>query len=145
MFTVRKFSTNDMFSVIRLSSENLTERYNPNLFNYFYETFPKGFWVCEIHHKIVGFLVGIKLSHEIAKILMLSVSNTYQNQGIGSKLLLSFLREITLQNIKKVELEVSTKNYNAIKFYKKYGFEIVDIIKTFYENKDDAFIMKLVL
>jgi len=76
---------------------------------------------------------------------MLSVSNTYQNQGIGSKLLLSFLREITLQNIKKVELEVSTKNYNAIKFYKKYGFEIVDIIKTFYENKDDAFIMKLVL
>lgn len=134
-----------MFSVIKLSSENLSERYNPNLFIHFYETFPKGFWVCEINHKIVGFLVGVKLNNDIAKILMLSVSKLYQKRGIGGHLLSSFLREIILENIKKIELEVRKKNYNGIKFYEKFGFEIVDSIEKFYENEDDAFIMRLVL
>jgi ribosomal-protein-alanine acetyltransferase len=134
-----------MFSVIKLSSESLTERYNPNLFNYFYETFPQGFWVCELNHKIIGFLVGVKLNNEIAKILMISVSSLYQKHGIGNQLLLNFLREIILQNIKKVELEVNIKNYKAIKFYKKNGFEIIDMIENFYENEDDAYIMRLIL
>lgn len=134
-----------MYSVIKLSADSLSERYNPNLFNHFYETFPQGFFVCELHHKIIGFIIGIKLSNEIAKILMLSVSKKYQNFGIGSQLLMNFLREIILHNIKNVELEVSIKNHSAVNFYKKHGFEIVDIIKMFYENGDDAFIMRLIL
>ncbi len=145
MIKVRKFNPNDMFSVIKLSAESLTEIYNPNLFNHFYETFPDGFIVCELHHKIIGFIVGIKIRNEIAKILMLSVSKKYQNFGIGSQLLMSFLREIILHNIKTVELEVSTKNKKAVNFYKKHGFEIIDIIKMFYETGEDAFIMRLVL
>jgi len=134
-----------MFSVIKLSSETLPEHYNPNLFNYFYETFPNGFWVCEINHKIIGYIVGVKLNNEIAKILMISVSNLYQNRSIGSKLLTTFLSEIILHNIKKVELEVKKTNLKAINFYKRFGFEIIEIIKEFYENKDDALIMRLVL
>ena len=134
-----------MFSVIKLSSESLTERYNPNLFNYFYETFPQGFWICELNHKIIGFLVGVKLNNEIAKILMISVSNVYRKRGIGKQLLLNFLREIIIQNIKKVELEVNTMNYRAIKFYKKNGFEIIDMIENFYENEDNAYVMRLIL
>jgi ribosomal-protein-alanine acetyltransferase len=145
VFKVRKFNPNDMFSVIKLSAESLTERYNPNLFNYFFETFPQGFFVCEIHHKIIGFIVGIKISDDFAKILMLSVSKKYQNFGIGSQLLINFLREMIHHNIKKVELEVNTKNHRAVKFYKKHGFEIVDMINMFYENEDDAFIMRLIL
>lgn len=145
MINIRKFKPSDMFSVIKLSSETLSEHYNPNLFNYLYETFPNGFWVCEINHKIIGFIVGVKLNNEIAKILMISVSNLYQNRSIGSKLLTTFLSEIILYNIKKVELEVKKTNLKAINFYKRFGFEIVEIIKEFYENKDDAIIMRLIL
>lgn len=145
MINIRKFKPSDMFSVIKLSSETLSEHYNPNLFNYLYETFPNGFWVCEINHKIIGFIVGVKLNNEIAKILMISVSNLYQNRSIGSKLLTTFLGEIILHNIKKVELEVKKTNLKAINFYKRFGFEIVEIIKEFYENKDDAIIMRLIL
>lgn len=145
MINIRKFKPSDMFSVIKLSSETLSEHYNPNLFNYLYETFPNGFWVCEINHKIIGYIVGVKLNNEIAKILMISVSNLYQNRSIGSKLLTTFLGEIILHNIKKVELEVKKTNLKAINFYKRFGFEIIEIIKEFYENKDDAIIMRLIL
>jgi len=57
--SIRKFQPNDMFPVIKLASETLTENYNPSLFNYFYETFPEGFLVAEKFHKIVGFILGV--------------------------------------------------------------------------------------
>ena len=145
MISFRKFNTNDMFSVIKLSSKTLTERYNPNLYNYFYESFPDGFWVCELGHKIIGFIVGIKLSEFTGKILMISVSDIHQNKDIGSGLLRNLLIEFVNQNIKKVELEGSVKNIKAIKFYKKHGFETIDLIENFYENNDNAYIMRLIL
>ena len=145
MFIFRQFHPKDMFSVIKLSSENLSERYNPSLFNFFYESFPKGFFVCELNYKIIGFIVGLKFSNEMAKILMLTVSKHYQKRGIGTQLLKNFLKQLILENVKRVELEVRQKNLNGIRFYHKFGFEIIEGIKEFYENGDDAFIMRLIL
>ena len=56
VFKVRLFKPTDMFSVIKLASETLPERYNPSLFNYFYETFSHGFIIAERAHKIIGFI-----------------------------------------------------------------------------------------
>ena len=134
-----------MFAVIKLASETLTERYNPSLFNYFYETFPHGCWVAEQLHKIVGFLVGVKTSSETARILMLAVSKSQRRQGIGSNLLIHFLKEIITENIKHVELEVRVTNKQAIMFYQKNDFDIVNILSNFYQNGGDAYVMRRVL
>ncbi len=134
-----------MFSVINLSFKTLTERYNPSLFNYFYENFPEGFWVCEKNHKIVGFIVGVKTNSEIARILILAVLKEYRRQGIGNILLKNFLREVAIENIKHVELEVETKNKSAIEFYMENGFEIIDILIKFYQNGKDAYAMRLII
>lgn len=143
--SIRKFQPNDMFPVIKLASEILTEHYNPSLFNYFYETFPEGFLVAEKFHKIVGFILGVKISPETSRILMLAVSENQRRQGIGSVLLNHFLKEIFIQNIKHVELEVRTNNKQAIKFYQNHGFNIVDTISKVYQNGEDAYIMRRVL
>lgn len=134
-----------MFPVIKLASKTLTERYNPSLFNYFYETFPPGFWVAEKLHKIVGFVIGAKISSETARILMLAVAEKQRRQGIGFALLNHFLKEMFTQNIKHVELEVRTSSNQAIKFYQKHGFDIIDTISKFYQNGEDAYIMRRVL
>jgi ribosomal-protein-alanine N-acetyltransferase len=131
-----------MFSVIKLASETLTEQYNPSLFNYFYETFPEGFWVAEKLHKIIGFIVGGKTITDTARILMLTVSEKHRKLGVGSTLLKNFLKEISLQNIKQVELEVKTENKKAIKFYQNHGFKVEEIISKFYQNGEDAYLMK---
>jgi len=131
-----------MFSVIKLASEILTENYSPSLFNYFYETFPQGFIVAEKHHKIIGFIVGVPIRSENARILMLSISESQRRQNIGSKLLEQFLKEATLQNIKNIELEVRTDNNKAIKFYQKHGFDITEKLSKFYQNGEDAYTMK---
>ena len=111
-----------MFSVIKLSNQTLSENYNPSLYNYFYEIFPNGFWICEKNYKIVGFIIGVKTNIEIARILMLAVKNENRNQGIGTYLLKEFIKEIATINTKYIELEVKIKNISAIKFYQKNGF-----------------------
>jgi len=134
-----------MFSVIKLASETLTERYNPSLFNYFYETFNQGFLIAEKHHKIVGFIVGVKTSSKTAKILMIAVSKKQRGKKIGSALLNQFLKEIIIQKIKNVELEVKTNNNVALEFYRKHRFIIIDTIPKFYQNGEDAYTMRLTL
>ena len=130
-----------MFSVIKLASETLTERYSPSLFNYFYETFPEGLIVAEKAHKIIGFLIGVKINQENAKILMLPVLKAYRRQNIASELLNQFLRIISIENLKKIELEVRTKNKSAINFYKKHGFIIKEKQRKFYQTGEDAYTM----
>ena len=134
-----------MFSVIKLASEALTERYNPSLFNYFYETFHQGFLVAEKHHRITGFIIGGKTSSDSARILMIAVSEQYRRKNIGSTLLNHFLNEMIVQNVKYISLEVKTSNNEAIKFYRKHGFVITDTIPKFYQSEEDAYTMRLVL
>ena len=143
MLLIRQFRPIDTFPVIKLAHKTLVERYNPSLFNFFYETYPKGFLIAEEQHNIVGFIIGAKTSMNTARILMLSVSDKYRRKNIGSELLNNFLKEIFVQNIKHVELEVKVKNDKAILFYNKHGFKIVDTIPKFYQNGESAYIMKL--
>jgi ribosomal-protein-alanine N-acetyltransferase len=134
-----------MFPVIKLVSETLPEQYNPSLFNYFYETFPQGLLVAERLHKIVGFIVGVKTSVEAVRILMLAVSEPQRRKGIGTLLLNQLLKELAIQNIKHVGLEVRTDNRPAISFYQKHGFEKREILSHFYQNGDDAYLMRRVI
>jgi ribosomal-protein-alanine acetyltransferase len=132
-----------MFTVIKLASETLTEQYNPSLFNYFYETFPQGFIVAERAHKIVGFIVGVRLNIKTAKILMLSVSKQHRRQKIGLTLLNEFLKKLSKEKIKTIELEVRTDNKKAISFYQNNNFKIIGKTNEFYQNGKNAYTMRL--
>lgn len=131
-----------MFSVIKLASESLTEKYSPNIFNYFHETFPEGFIIAEKYHKIIGFILGVPLDDKTTKILMIVVSNEHRRQGIGTKLLQRFIKKISLTNIQNIELEVRIDNTNAIKFYRKNNFQVTDQLSHFYQDGQSAYIMK---
>ena len=145
MLAIRPFQATDMFAIIKIASETLTEQYVPSLFNYFYETFPQGFIIAEQHHKIIGFIIGIKITNDAARIIMLSVKQDYQQQQIGTKLLNKLIKTLENEKIKQINLEVRTDNKKAIKFYLKHGFKIIDTIKQFYQNGENAFIMKRVI
>jgi len=142
---IRRVQPEDLFAVIKIAHESLPERYQPTIFNTFYESFPQGFLIALKHHKIVGFLVGIKTHDTIAKILMISVNNNYRKQGIGSALIKNFLQGMLSQNIRLVDLEVRTNNKIALAFYKKHGFDIQETITGFYQKGEDAYSMRQVL
>jgi ribosomal protein S18 acetylase RimI-like enzyme len=132
----------DIFSVISLAYDLLPERYNPAIFNQFYESFPEGFLVAELHHAVVGFLVGTRIDADRARILMLAVKTQHQRHQIGSQLLLRFLNDMRNNGMTIVELEVRTTNRIAFDFYRKYGFAVQDTLAHFYQNGDAAYQMR---
>ena len=71
------------------------------------------------------------------------VDKDYRRKGLASNLLNFFLK-----NYGKIKdaifLEVAINNESAINLYRKYGFEIVNIRKKYY-NDIDAYVMKKVI
>jgi len=139
---IRGVQPSDIIPVVSLAYETLPERYNPVIFNQFYEAFPEGFLVAELDNTIIGFLIGVKTTQMTARILMLSVDRAKRKQGIGSLLLSTFLQVMKQLAVISVELEVRTTNHGAIAFYKKHGFTIQETLHGFYQHKEDAFNMR---
>ncbi|HVQ01538.1 MAG TPA: GNAT family N-acetyltransferase [Candidatus Thermoplasmatota archaeon] len=142
MLEIRQVQSDDIFSVISLAYDLLPERYNPAIFNQFYESFPEGFLVAELNHAVIGFLVGIRVDVLRARILMLAVRKPHQRHQIGSQLLLRFLNIVRAFGATMVELEVRTNNRVAIEFYRKHGFSVQDTLSHFYQNGDAAYQMR---
>jgi ribosomal-protein-alanine N-acetyltransferase len=145
VLTIQKFQADDIFALIKLSMNVLTESYNPNLYSYFYEEFPWGFWVCKNNDELIGFIIGIKTDYNNGKIIMLGVDEKHRRCKIGSSLIKQLIDEFKKRNIKTVELEVQSSNKNAINFYSKMNFKIEEKIPFFYQNGENAILMKLSL
>jgi ribosomal-protein-alanine N-acetyltransferase len=139
---IRRVQPSDILPVIALAFETLPERYNPSIFNQFYESYPEGFFIALNNSTIVGFLIGIKTGVKAARILMLGVTELYRKQGIGSALLEQFLKEMKQQKIQVVELEVRTSNTGALHFYQTKGFVLHATLRQFYQNGENAFSMR---
>jgi ribosomal-protein-alanine N-acetyltransferase len=139
---IRQVQADDIFTVISIANEMLPERYNPAIFTQFYEAFPQGFLIAELHRVIIGFLIGVRLDPHRARILMLAIQTPHQRQQTGSKLLLRFLNDMRAYGVTAVELEVRTNNRSAIEFYRAHGFTIQETLTHFYQNGDAAYQMR---
>jgi len=145
VYLVRHFQPKDTFPVIHLASKVLTEHYDSSLFSYLYETTPWGFWVCEYKQEIIGFIIGIQFQERVGRILMIGIEKAYRKKGIAQSLLKQILIEFQKRFLTTIELEVKTTNTKAIKFYQKNQFKIEEKIPHFYQNGEDAYLMKRVL
>lgn len=74
---------------------------------------------------------------------LIVVSEKARNKGIASNLFEYFFKNYC-QKGDEILLEVSCENEIAIKLYKKYGFETINIRKKYYNNSD-AYVMKKVI
>lgn len=74
---------------------------------------------------------------KIGYITLLVVDKKYSNSGIGS-ILIKYAEDYAKKNnINKMKLEVSKNNENAIKFYKKKEYKIVEESEySYYMEKD---------
>lgn len=97
--------------------------------------------VYEFDGKILGFYIASHVLDEV-EIFTIAVDKDYQNKGIGSKLLDHLIDRSKVNDIKKIWLEVSTKNQAGISLYKKYGFKIMGLRKNYYQKLgEDAYNM----
>ncbi|MGC8565452.1 MAG: ribosomal protein S18-alanine N-acetyltransferase [Thermoplasmata archaeon] len=138
---IRKFRLDDLSQVIRIIDRTLTEKYSLEIYESIYNSWPNGFIVATYGSKIIGVIASTKNSVYEARILMFSVDIPYQNKGIGTLLLKRFEQICREEGIKAIRLEVRISNDNAIKFYEKNGFVIINMINSYYSNGESAYIM----
>ena len=79
--------------------------------------------------KIIGFVCFFHVRDEI-EIIRICIIKSHQRKNYGSIL----MNEIKKLNIKKIFLEVSIENVNAINFYLKNGFQKIGVRKGYYAN-----------
>ena len=88
--------------------------------------------VAEDNGEMIGFLSadsnmnGIKLNKE-TKIQFLYIEEKYRNQGVGTKLMDSYLKYAKEQGVKYVAVNHYLANEEGEKLYKKFGFEVLTI------------------
>ncbi|MEW5958545.1 MAG: GNAT family N-acetyltransferase [Chloroflexota bacterium] len=97
-----------------------------------------------LEDEIVGFL-DARL-HEWQNLLWVSnlaVQPQYRRQGFGSRLLKVAIDWALARNLCRIMLEVQTKNYPAICFAQKHGFQFCGYNERYYKNGDIALFFSL--
>lgn len=91
--------------------------------------------------EILGF-AGILINVDVVEVMNIVVRKNCRRKGIGKKLLEEIIKLSKETNLDSLILEVNCKNEPAINLYKKNGFKRIGIRKKYYNNIDDAIIMK---
>ncbi len=95
--------------------------------------------------EVLGYIGCIFVCGE-GSITNVAVSPEFRRQGIGNALLSSLIACARKENIESLFLEVRRSNSSAQALYKKHGFVITGIRRSFYRDPtEDAYIMQLSL
>ncbi|MCI8383777.1 MAG: GNAT family N-acetyltransferase [Clostridia bacterium] len=81
-------------------------------------------YIAEVNYQIIGFTSANINHHKEAFIEDLFVTENFRKQQIGHKLFRSVLTWLEKQNVKSIELHVSTGNEKVIPFYENFGFKL---------------------
>lgn len=109
----------------------------------FYENYPETFIVAEINGFIVGYIMGFQALENVGRIFSLAVHPLYQRRRIGSHLLNGMISLFRQMHLNEIIIEVRWGNVMAKKFYERHGFFQYDIAEKYYNDAENARLMKL--
>lgn len=150
-FTLRRFKKEDLDEVIYINRMCLPENYLPYFFMDLHLNYPETFIVAEVDNRIVGYImcrIETSLSgfglFKRGHVISIAVLPEYRRRGIGEALLREALKAmVEYYGVKECYLEVRVSNTPAINLYKKIGFEIGRIIRGYYADGEDAYLMRI--
>ena len=147
-YTLRKFSPNDLQSVMQINRVCLPENYTDF---FFVDLFPETFIVAEEDRKITGYImcrIEVGLSNfgfgglvRKGHVVSIAVLPQARRKGMALALISKALQGMEYYKAKQGFLEVRVTNDAAITLYKKLGFEITRTINGYYSDGEDAYVM----
>jgi len=150
-YSIRKFNMNDLQGVMQINRTCLPENYTDFFFLDLYRRFPETFIVAEQDGEVVGYIMcrvevglsGLGLGGLIKKghVVSIAVSSEHRRKGIGEALVSKAMEAMKLYNAKQSYLEVRVTNDDAIRLYKKLGFEVSRTMHGYYADGEDAHVM----
>lgn len=150
-FKIREFESADIEKVVYINRVSLPENYSLRFFMEHHEKWPKAFLVAEVDGEVVGYVMcRVELGWGYCKpgltrkghVVSIAVLEGYRRRGIGKALMEEALKALSkYYKASEVYLEVRVSNYPAISLYEKLGFMKKRILKGYYLDGEDAYVM----
>ena len=77
-----------------------------------------------------------------AELVSIAVDPVARTRGAASALMESTLRRLKRNRTGRLILMVKLTNWRALRFYRKFGFEKVKVVKRYYEDGRDGWLME---
>jgi ribosomal-protein-alanine N-acetyltransferase len=138
---IREFRRQDIKRVLEIETKSFKDPYPPNILIDIYNL-GAGFLVAQQDNIVVGYIIFWIRFEDEGHIISLAVEKKYRRKGVGSQLEKTATKIFKKYNVKKIKLEVRSKNHGARKFYKKMGFHQQEFLEKYYEDLEDAILME---
>ena len=149
-YTIREATRDDIPEVVHINRVCLPENYPAYFFLQLHSNYSKAFLVAEKDGKVVGYIM-CRLEHgkshfgfRIIKrghVVSIAVLPEHRKQGIGKNLMLNAEKALKDYGAKEIILEVRVSNIPAINLYEKLEYEKVKVLKGYYSDGEDAYLM----
>lgn len=144
-FTIEKMTLTDLENIKDILSTEFDDFWNYNILKQELSNCNSYCVVAKNNENIIlGFACEQFILDE-SNITNIVTRKTYRNNGIGSLLLENLIQISISKSMNSITLEVNENNTSAINLYKKYNFNTIGIRKKYYNNKDNALIMSLII
>lgn len=131
----------DINSIEPSFSENFDKFWSIAILKNDFENENSKYVVAKLNDEIVGF-AGIKIIIDEADIMNIAVRTDKRKLGIGSLLLENLVSLARNLKCTSITLEVNENNLPAIRLYEKFNFKKIGLRKKYYNNTDNAIIMR---
>ena len=138
---IRAFKRPDVKRVLEIEMESFDDPYPASILIDIYNL-GAGFLVAQQDNIVVGYIIFWIRYEDEGHIISIAVDKNYRRKGIGAELVKYAADTFRKCNVKEIKLEVRIGNTGARKFYTELGFKEKEIFESYYEDGEDAVIMK---
>ena len=150
---LRRSELGDIIPVIEINLKTLPEHYSDYFYESLLEELPEAFIVAEISGKIVGYIM-CKMEHGFSNfkklgfvkkghVVSVAVIDEHRGKGFGSVLVNEAIKGVKIRQCSELYLEVRCSNNDAVRLYEKLGFFIIQRLKAYYRDGEDAYVMAI--
>ena len=152
---LRRSELGEIIPVIEINLKTLPEHYSDYFYESLLEELPEAFIVAEISGKIVGYIM-CKMEHGFSNfkklgfvkkghVVSVAVIDEHRGKGFGSVLVNEAIKGVKIRQCSELYLEVRCSNNDAVRLYEKLGFSIIQRLKAYYRDGEDAYVMACLL
>lgn len=150
---LRRCELGDIIPVMEINLSTLPEHYSDYFYESLLEELPEAFIVAEISGKMIGYIM-CKMEHGFSNfkklgfvkkghVVSIAVMDEHRSKGFGSALVKESINGVKIRQCSELYLEVRCSNNDAVRLYEKLGFFIMQRLKAYYRDGEDAYVMAI--
>jgi len=139
-FQIRLAIANDLDALVALEVAAFTsDRFTEDQIDYLLTRSRATTFVAADHSQIAGAACVLwRKSHQSGRLYNIAIDPKFQGKGLGQKLLDECELEAARRGCKVMTLEVREDNDRARGMYERLGYEVIDVVKDYYEDGSPA-------